>query len=258
MTSSVLASALLVFIRTSSFVAFLPPVAGKSIPVQAKAVIAVALAICWWQRVLQWHLTGEISTVMTVPSFALYALLETAIGVGLAWIAGSLLTLASSAGSVLADGMGLNMDSISSVLETGSGTSLSQLLETLLGMLLFVLNIHHVFILLLDQSFMILPVGQMSQFGNAEHGIRWYTLTGTAPVLLILPAVAVSLCVLLVISVSMRQSPQFNLLSYGMPLRLLLGMSTLTLLLPTLLSRCVLLVRGLCDQILSPDFLGQL
>lgn len=249
MMTSVLMSGLLVLIRTTSFVTFLPPVAGKNIPPQVKVVIAVALSLCWWNRAMFATAVATTGSI-PLPAFALLGVIESVIGVGLAWLCSSLISLASTAGTLLADGLGLNMESVSSVLETGSGTSLSLLMETLLAMLLFTLNLHHAFLALLNWSFDVFPVGRIPSIAGAERFIAWYAAIGTAPVGLVLPVLLVTSGGLMIISVSMRQASQFNLLSYGMPLRLLLGMTALVVLFPSVMLRMSNLVRHLVDQLL--------
>ncbi|MEZ5944376.1 MAG: flagellar biosynthetic protein FliR [Planctomycetaceae bacterium] len=255
MTWTMLAIGTLVFVRTSSFVAFLPPVSGKGIPATAKVVIACGLAVCWWKKYLLYGIANP-TMFDSLPWFAICGIVEALIGAGLAWLAGSLTSLASTAGNVLADAMGLNMASVSSLLETGSGSSVAQLLETLFGMLLFALNIHHAFLLLLHFSFVMFPIGTLSLSVGSEQIMDWYVLLGTMPILAAMPLLAVSLGGISVICVTMRQSPQFNLLSYGMPLRLLLGLVALIVLLPMLLGRFGVVAEHFRDVILNQGGIG--
>ena len=71
-----------------------------------------------------------------------------------------------------------------------------------------------------------------------------------------MPLLAVSLGGITVICVTMRQSPQFNLLSYGMPLRLLLGLVALIALLPMLLGRFGVIAEHFRDVIFSNGGIG--
>ncbi len=235
MTAVDLSYATLIFLRTCSFAVLLPPVAGRSIPVPVKVGIAAGLSLCFWNRVPM--TPGIEASLLNGPWFTMCALFEVFLGLGLAWLAGSLVSIAGTVGGMIADEIGLNVSGVTSFVDTGASTSVSQLLEALMSMLLFALNFHHVFILMLLYSFFWFPAGQLASAGSAVAVIDWYALLGTAPIAMALPLTAISLAGLVLISVIMKQAPQFNLLSFGMPLRLMLGMFALFLFLPTLLTR---------------------
>lgn len=239
---------LLAFARCSSFITFLPPVQGRGIPIQTKVALALALT-CATVPVAQRHFTAEPQSDLHWWLLAWLCAAECVFGLILAWLWGSFLLLAKSVGSIAAEALGLELAGVTSVLGTDSSQSLSQLFEILCGMLLLACNAHHVALASLHLSFALVPLAAGTPILPEKGLIHWGLLLANAPIWISLPLLSVTGSLIILIAGMMRQVPQFNLLSIGMPFRVLAGLFALYWLLPLLLGQIHGLIRQIPTQI---------
>lgn len=252
----------LCFLRISGFVTFLPPFGGQHVPTTVKAGLILALTAFWAPGVVQLSRTnaaalesradgqtpsvipgirvartpdGEISSRQWVL-WAWLGIREITFGAALGWILGMIIIPIRIAGSWLAEQMGLNMASITSTTDTGSGNVVSVVMETCGILMLYSLSIHHDFLRVFNRFLHDFQVGRAWILPDS-HWVTG-TLTGlperglaiAAPMALIM---AISLVVMLF---AMKQSPQFNLLSFGMPFRLAAGLLGMLIMFPDVLA----------------------
>jgi flagellar biosynthetic protein FliR len=111
------------------------------------------------------------------------------------------------------------------------------------------LDLHHLFLNVLDSTFRQFPVGQgfplpMSDVvGQAASAQEWgVELAGPVVLCLFLTTV--------VLALMNRAAPQINLYTVGFPLRMLVGLAALLFLLPQLLTDLVA-VFGRCTDMLA-------
>lgn len=238
---------LLAFARCSSFITFLPPVQGRGIPIQTKVALAMALT-CATVPVAQSHLTAQPPPDFHWWLLAWLCAAECVFGLVLAWLWGSVLLLAKSVGSLAAEALGLELAGVTSVLGTDSSQSLSQLFEILCGMLLLACNAHHIALASLHHSFALVPLAAGAPILPEPGLIQWGLLLANAPIWISLPLLSVTGSLVILIAGMMRQVPQFNLLSIGMPFRVLAGLFALYWLLPLLLGQIYALIRQVPAQ----------
>ena len=230
----IIASTLVLF-RCAAFVAFLPPVAGQSIPNTVKIGLAIALTIVLAPEFggpAALELYGTTSGAAAWLRLSWLAARETILGASLAWLFGLCLVPPRIAGAYIAQEMGLTMAQITSAADNQQSNVVSQVFESLAVLMFFGLNLHHTMFLALGVSFDRRPLTHtwampgwdlvMYSLSKVEH--QGFIII--APIGLLMFAMTVTLLV------TMRTAPQFNFMSYGMTLRLVVGMAAMVVFFP--------------------------
>lgn len=249
--------AILCFLRVSAFVAFLPPFGGQHIPTTVKIGLALALTAFWLPSAFVprgnapgppiaettvTETTVATTSVHQPPSsgrrWMLWTWLgarEILLGAALGWVLGLILIPLRIAGSWLAEQLGLNIASIAAGTDTGSGNVLAVTVEICGVLLLYSLRIHHDFLRIFGRFFEQFHVGHMWRFPDPRWIINLLTTLPARGLAIAAPVGVILILILIVLMFAMKQSPHFNLFTFGMPLRLAAGLIALVVMFPELL-----------------------
>ncbi len=232
---AIILATLLIFFRVSAFIAFLPPLNGQGIPSTVK--IGLSVAITW---LLANRYAGGIALTLHLTDtgtgawlrLAFHGIRETALGVGLAWLFSLCLVPVRVAGAWVSQEMGLTLGGLSSPMDQQPSNVISTILEAISIILFFVLDLHHIMLYSLGQSFAMRPAaGSWSM--PSWNTVVWSVSHSIDDGFVIIAPIAILLFVVsLTILVTMRAAPQFNFMSYGMSLRLIAGLGSLIMFLP--------------------------
>lgn len=238
MNDSIIEAALLLFVRVSSFMAFLPLFSGTRVPRTVKVGLAVALTVAMVFRFvpgtsLQLSQQGETSWLL----FGWRILRETALGAALGWLLGLVFIPIKIAGAFIAQEMGLTIATLTSATGDASSNVLSEVLDALAVLLFLSMNGHHLFIQSLARSLELFPIGSAWLLPEGLELASTISNVSTVGVHLAAPVTTLLLGTTVALLFMMRQTPQFNLFNFGMPVRLLVGMGALVLLIPDLITR---------------------
>jgi flagellar biosynthetic protein FliR len=227
--------------RVGTFIAVMPLLGGPNVPRLVKTGLAFALAILFFEP--RWAQPDGTVTWLTLGlSIGREALLGAIVGFALSLF----LAPARIAGALIAQEAGLTYANVVTTSGTGSTDPFSALLELLASLVFFCLDLHHVFLLLLEDSFRVYPIGQPFRLPS------WDLITAVSAaeeggVLLALP---VALCLFLttiVLVMMTRAAPQLNLFTVGFPLRVLVGLAATAVLIPAVLTGLVGLFANLVE-----------
>ena len=239
MLESFIIACTLVLFRCAAFVAFLPPVAGQSIPNTVKIGLAMALTVAIapdFGGVAALQLYDTVTSPNAWLQLSWLAARETLLGVALAWLFGLCLVPPRIAGAYIAQEMGLTMAQISAATDDSQSNVVSQGFEALGVLLFFGLNLHHAMFITLGSSFSTRPVAAAWQMPGWDQVLYAIGKVEHQGFLIIAPIGILMFAVVVTLLVTMRTAPQFNFMSYGMTLRLIGGMVALALFLPELCS----------------------
>ncbi|MCA8995954.1 MAG: flagellar biosynthetic protein FliR [Planctomycetaceae bacterium] len=227
---------LLTAARVSGFVAFLPLFGSRTLPKTVKIGLVVTLTVVW-------GFSQSIgSSSLGIPShnpgwFTLAWLMarELTLGACCGYVLSLILVPARIAGSYIAQEMGLTIATLTSSEGLGNQNVLSEILEGLAILALLLTNIHHLFFLLFDRMLATFPIGRAWPFPRSDWLVMQLTSLPADGVSMALPIVVVLGCTTIGLLFAMRQTPQFNLFTFGMPVRLVAGLIALFLFIPDLI-----------------------
>jgi flagellar biosynthesis protein FliR len=217
---------IMVFLRAVFILAFFPLFGELFIPVRARILLAVMIAMVIAAVV-------PVNAAMfpaTIPGFVRLALTEALLGFGVGLIGRILFAIIQFSGQLMGEQMGFGI--INAIDPTGSHqvSVVAELLYVLAILLFMAANLHHAFLTTLARSFEILPPGGatlnpgvvkfMMQLGRTLFDL---SLRFSMPVLLIIFAINIGMGMIA------RAVPQINVFVESFPLRIIAGLSVLML-----------------------------
>lgn len=236
MTDHLIEATLLLFVRVSSFVAFLPLFGMKRVPRTVKIGLAVTLTFVWAGAYVPQ--AALIFASQTKSNWVLYAWLisrEATLGASIGWLLGMIFIPMRIAGSYIAQEMGLTIATLTSATGDASSNVLSEILDALTVLVFLAMNGHHLFFLGIHKSFEQFPLGNIWKSSHHEFILTSIAQTPAMGVHLAAPVAMLLMASTVALLFIMRQTPQFNLFNFGMPVRLLAGLGALVLFVPDLL-----------------------
>lgn len=214
----------LVLSRVAGIFSALPVFGGQGVPTQIKVVAVFMITLVCFPAL------AISSPAMPSDVFALALLLlrEMAIGLLLGFVTQVIFSAVEFSGQIIGMQMGFTISQIMDPTR-GTQTQVMSVVQTLLASLLFFsLNIHHMFLSTIVDSFRVIPLGALIL--NAE--IINFIIKLTADVLIIGVRLAAPVMVsLLLTSVALgimaRAFPQMNIFMISMPLNIGIGFMVL-------------------------------
>ncbi len=227
--------------RVGTFVYFLPLLGGPTVPRTVKIGLSMALAVLFYgdaaaAMVEAGGMThaGSVSWLVFVLALGRELLLGGILGFAL----NLFLVPARIAGEFLAQESGMTFASVLTATGNGSASPFATLFEMLASVTFFTLDLHHVFLVVLQETFRHYPIG--TAFGLPSWNL--VTAVSAAEEGGILLAAPMAMCLILTTVVLMllsRAAPQLNLFSFGFPLRVIVSLAAVLLLLPELMGGIV-------------------
>ena len=229
LSSNTIIAFLLILFRVGGMMMTAPILNSHSIPAQAKIGLSFAIALIFFP------LFGQHVTVSKdLFQFAVVGAQEIILGLMLGFVANLVFVALQMAGDLISTQMGM---SVSAMLDPISGVQVPVIGQILFyfGLLLFFsLNAHHTLILALNRSFELLPPGHF--FSHipvmTERFITLGSEMASVALLLAAPVVGVLLVSEIAMGFMAKVMPQMNIFMVGMPLKLALGLITLSACLP--------------------------
>jgi len=213
---------LLLFVRISAFLAFMPFFNYTTIPMTAKAAFA------FWISVLLYPITPKFAYEINTFTIILSVLNETVF----AFLVGTLLNLVFDvlkyAGEQISFVMGFTM---ANVFDPNAGvqtTVISRFFTWVAVLIFFSFGGDHLEILIINKTLSSLPFGAFFNYHSLyEYFVTYmgkYFLLGVA---MAFPILAISLMSDIIFGMIMKTMPQFNLLVVGFPIKITISFMVL-------------------------------
>ncbi|MEO1923315.1 MAG: flagellar biosynthetic protein FliR [Nautiliaceae bacterium] len=206
---------LLLFIRISSFMSFLPFFNYMTIPLSAKAALAL------WLTILFYPITPKIAFEINFLNIVLAILNETAFAFFVGMALNLIFDILKFAAEQISFVMGFTMANIIDPNFGTQSTILAQFFNWIAILMFLSFGGDHIEIMLLNKIMQDLPFGA---FFSYEHVYEYflvfmgkYFLLGVA---LGFPIIAISLMSDIIFGMIMKTMPQFNLLVVGFPIKI--------------------------------------
>ncbi len=219
------------FVRILAFLTTAPVFSATQVPIQVRVGLALLISVA---------LAPALPTMPPVDFFAeggLWLLLEQIlIGTAIGFAVTLVFSAVQFAGSVISLQMGLGFSTFFDPQTGVQIPTLSNFLNLLVLLLFLALNGQLLLLVILDRSFVILPVSDQLTL----HGEAWRTLVGAGGMIFSLglaiaaPVLGALLLVNVALGVLSKLAPQLNLFVLGFPLLIAVGLIALALLAPAL------------------------
>jgi flagellar biosynthetic protein FliR len=235
---------LLLFVRITSFISFLPFFNYTAIPMNVKA------AFSFWLTILLYPITPKFAYEINTFSIILSVLNE----VAFAFFVGSALQLIFDilkyAGEEISFVMGFTL---ANVMDPNAGvqtTIISQFFTWVAVLVFLSIGGDHLEILFLNKTLSMLPFGEFFNYKNVyEYFVVYmgkYFLLGVA---MAFPIIAISLLGDIIFGMIMKTMPQFNLLVVGFPIKITIAFLVLIAIMASLMHNFTLQITEVFDKL---------
>lgn len=212
---------MLVLSRVAGIFAALPVFGGRTVPTRIKVIVVFTITLVCFP-------TLSVAIPQVPPdvfSLALLALSEVMVGLTLGFITQIIFAGVEFSGQIIGMQMGLT---ISSIIDPSRGTQVQimSVVQTLFATLMFLsLNIHHLFIRAIMDSFRVIPLGGWHLSGELVH----FLVMRTADIFIIgirlaAPVMVALLLTTVALGIMARAFPQMNIFMISLPLNVGLGL----------------------------------
>jgi len=224
--------------RVGTFIQVLPLLGGPNMPRTVKIGLAMALAVLFFNETSRTLAQAGGTAALGLTSWLGLGLAlgrEIILGGVLGFALGLFLVPAHVAAEFVAQEAGMSFANVLTASNNGSANALTVVFELLASVAFLALDLHHVFLLVLQETFQHIPIGQGFQMPDWDL-VSAFSAAEEGGVLLVAP---VGLCLFLttvVLALMTRAAPQLNLYSVGFPLRVLVCLGAVVVLLPPMLT----------------------
>lgn len=233
LTSDQIQVFLLIFVRIVTIIPLLPIFGSANIPSQLKAGFAFILALIVFPFV---SVPQHEVLAANIFSFLFLIMKEICVGLTIGFTASFLFNAILFAGRLLDTEMGFTIVEIIDPLTDVLTTVTSQFKILVFSTLFLLLNGHYFLILAIEKSFDVIPIGD-AVFRTGEISQLMTKMVNDIFILGIrfaAPVYVVLLLSSLALGIIARTVPQLNVFFVGMPIKIILGLVTLAIALPTL------------------------
>jgi flagellar biosynthetic protein FliR len=216
----------IVLMRLSGIMVSAPFFSSQSVPMQIRAVFVLVAAFILTPSLP----ISSVPTDLGLSSIAWVATGEILTGILLGFAASCIFAGFQFAGHIISLQIGFSL--INQIdPQTNVEVSVFSFLQNYMGLLLFLLiNGHHWFLLAINESFGVLPVGGIQISGSVIEQLIY--LSGQVFVIGLRisgPVLVVSIIADVVMAIIGRAAPQIHILIVSMPLKILVGFGCLSL-----------------------------
>ena len=213
--------------RIAGLFSVMPVLGGGEVPVRARVGLAALVTLI---------LLPTIGDVPAVDPLSATSLLITAqqvlIGVAMGFVVLMVFNAVTLAGESIAITMGLGFALMTDPQNGVQVPTVSQFYMIMATLLFLALNGHHALLLLLSESFRVLPIGEPLGADAVWTLLKWAGIVFSGAIAIALPALVAMLSVNIVMGVITRAAPQLNLFSVGFPITMTVGFLAILLTLP--------------------------
>lgn len=218
---------LLILVRIASFVFVAPFFSTNNTPRRVKAGFSVLLSYIVFQT-LQVH---EVPDYFTVVGYSTLVLKEAIAGLIIGYGASLCMSIVQFAGKIADMEVGLSMVQLIDPLTKESSGFMGSMYQYALVLIMLITDFHHYFIRAIVETFSLIPIGG-AKFASDKIVTVVTTFLGeyvSIAFRICLPIVAAMLLLNAVLGIMAKTSPQMNMFSVGIQIKVLAGLGILFL-----------------------------
>jgi flagellar biosynthetic protein FliR len=224
----------LILVRITTVIALLPIFGSPQIPNQLKIGFSILLTIILFSSVMS--LKPELPGNFSITLFFLLVLKEVMVGLVIGFTSNFLFTAIQFAGRLIDTEIGFGFAEIADPFTEEPITVLGQFQILIFTIIFLLFNGHYFFILTIQKSFEILPLFSAHLPGGKE-AFHITTMIGDIFVISLRFAAPIYVTLILTemaLAVIARTVPQLNIFFVGMPLKIVVGLISMIIVLPSL------------------------
>lgn len=220
------AAFMLTFARVGTMVMLMPGIGEANMPSRVRLTIALALTVV----IMPLHQNAYNVNLNTFGPVLLLLFQEIIVGAVLGLTARLAIATLQTAGSVVAQQLGLGFVTAVDPTQNQQGLLVGNFLAVLGVAMIFATDLHHLVIAALNDSYMIFAPGEMPLAGDvAQHFTRVVAGSFRIAIQLSAPFLVFGLVFNLGLGILARLMPQMQVFFIGLPLSILLGFLLLLL-----------------------------
>lgn len=222
---------MLIFARMIGFIAIVPIIGGRNVPLMARVGFSIALASIIYS-------TGQITNIFYYDNIIGYGFLiakEFFVGYIIGFVAVFIINVTYLAGFYTDQQIGFSMANVFDPITQTQVPITGNLYYFMISVIIIISNTHHMFIKMLFYSYKALPIGNALLIGNQKlfyvmlELMERFFVIGVS---IAIPIIGVILVMDLVLGILVRTVPQINVFVVGMPIKVLVGIFTIWIILP--------------------------
>ena len=214
--------------RIAGLFSILPVLGGGEVPVRVRVGLALLMTLI---------VVPSLEPMPVVDPMSLESiyicLQQVMIGVAMGLLVLMAFNAVTMAGESIAVTMGLGFALMNDPQNGAQVPTVSQFYLVLATLLFLSLDGHHAVLVLLNNSFTLMPVGKPLGADSFWILVSWGTTMFYGALAIALPALAAMLTVNITMGVITRAAPQLNIFSVGFPITMTVGFFAIMLSLPT-------------------------
>ena len=243
-----LESFLLVLARTGGFVAVAPLFGHKSVNARLRVLIAACISLTIFSA-----MDISLPEYETVLGYSWLVIKEIAVGLSLGFVASLTMSALVVAGEFIDREIGFTMATNFDLSVGGMVTITAELYDRMVYVVILVTNLHYYILKALAQSFELIPVGHVSVnftslYSNASGFIGQYFSIGFR---IAMPVFLGAIILNVILGVLTKSSPQMNMFSVGMQLKVFAGLIILSVAIMFIPNIATYLMERMQDMLLS-------
>lgn len=232
--------------RISAFVVASPMLGRGTVPNSVKVGLCVSLAAFWLPAYMS-RVTPGLDPAM--PAFVFALVNEFVVGMALGFLVRLVMLPTRIAGRYVGQELGFNLGQVTDP-SSGMPNNEGGLLFDALGLVIFwVTDIHHVALRMLGLSLFAIDNGIELALQLAPIAADFMGYAHELGLLIVAPLATILLLILVYLMVLMRAWQHITLFSFGMGIRLMMGLGALLCLLPLIVSSIELVLLTLSQTI---------
>lgn len=214
--------------RVAGLLSVMPVLGGGEVPVRVRVALSLLITLMIVPSL------GPMPAIdpMSVDSVFI-SMQQLLIGAAMGLLVMIAFSAVTMAGESIAISMGLGFALMNDPQNGAQVPVVSQFYLLLTTLLFLALDGHHAILILLDTSFILMPVGQPLGADSFWIIVSWGAIVFYGALSIALPAMAAMLTVNILMGVITRAAPQLNIFSVGFPITMTIGFFAIMLSLDT-------------------------
>lgn len=243
-----LESFLLVLVRTGGFVAVAPLFGHKSVNVRLRVLIAACISLAIFSA-----MDISLPEYETVLGYSWLVIKELVVGLSIGFVASLTMSALIVAGEFIDREIGFTMATNFDLSVGGMITITSELYDRMVYAVILVTNLHYYILKALAQSFELIPVGHVSvNFTSLYSGVigfigQYFSIGFRIAMPVFLGAIILNV----ILGVLAKSSPQMNMFSVGIQLKVLTGLIILSVAIMFVPNIATYLMERMQDMLLT-------